>query len=78
MTYSLFLYTFVLIDCTLDNKPFLNLNLNLNLDFDEFMAKGGVSQVGPFSNQTEYDVIHQFYLASSFFPTTFYLIRTTI
>ena len=54
------------------------MKANGSLDFDESRAKVGVAQMGYFSNQTECDVIHQWRLTSSFFPTTFLLSRDTI
>ena len=43
------------------------------LDFDEFFVEVGVTQLGSFSKQMEYDMIYQLSLMRSFFPTNFHL-----
>ena len=49
-----------------------------NLDFDEFLAKTIVAQMGIFSNQAEFDAIYQLCSKSSFFPTTLHLSPNSI
>ena len=49
-----------------------------NLNFDGFLAEVGIAQTESFSKQTKCDVIYQICLTSSFFATTFHLIRSNI
>ena len=49
-----------------------------SLDFDKFLVKVGIAQMGIFSNQAEFDEIDQLCSVSSFFPTTRHLSLNTI
>ena len=49
-----------------------------HLDFEEFRAEMGVSQMGIFSNQKEYDAVYELYSTSSVNPTTLHCSPGTI
>ena len=42
------------------------------LDFDEFFVDVGVTQIGSFSKQMEYDMIYELSWTGSFFATNFH------
>ena len=48
------------------------------LDFDDFFVEVGVIQIRSFSKQMECDMIYQFSLTRSFFPTNFHSNLNTI